>query len=50
MKLEFRLDEMTFNQYLKDVEKEINAEQHSFNRHEDVDAIMTKHNVSFKDI
>ena len=45
MRLEFRLDEATFNQYLKEIEKEIHAEQQSFNRHEDVESILARNRV-----
>ncbi|KAJ8895762.1 hypothetical protein PR048_001100 [Dryococelus australis] len=47
MRLEFRLDETTFTQYLKEIEKEIHSEQQAFHRHEDVEAILTRHKEFF---
>ncbi|XP_063222936.1 muscle-specific protein 300 kDa isoform X4 [Bacillus rossius redtenbacheri] len=49
MRLEFRLDETTFTQYLKEIEKEIHSEQQSFHRHEDVEAILTRHKEFFEE-
>lgn len=48
MKMEFRLDEISFAQYLKDVEKEIINEQHSYNRNENVDSILARNQEFFK--
>jgi hypothetical protein len=45
MRLEFRLDESAFNQYLKEIEKEIHSEQQAFNKHEDVAAILARNRV-----
>ena len=45
MRLEFRLDETAFNHYLKEIEKEIYAEQQAFNKHEDVEAILARNKV-----
>lgn len=45
MRLEFRLDEAAFNQYLKEIEKEIHSEQQAFNKHEDVEAILARNRV-----
>ena len=47
MKVEFRLDEETFNKYVKDVEKELTAETNSFHRNEDVGGIMKQHTQFF---
>nr|CAD7429519.1 unnamed protein product [Timema monikensis] len=47
MRLEFRLDETTFSQYLKEIEKEIHAEQQAFNRHEDVEVILARNKEFF---
>ncbi|XP_068085330.1 muscle-specific protein 300 kDa [Anabrus simplex] len=49
MRLEFRLDEATFTQYLKEIEKEISSEQQAFNKHEDVGTILTRHKAFFED-
>lgn len=46
MKLEFRLDEATFLQYLKEIEKEINAEQQALVKNEDAGSIL-KRNKDF---
>jgi len=45
MRLEFRLDETAFIQYLKEIEKEIHSEQQAFNKHEDVEAILARNKV-----
>jgi hypothetical protein len=45
MRLEFRLDEAAFSQYLKEIEKEIYSEQQAFNKHEDVEAILARNRV-----
>lgn len=47
MRLEFRLDDATFIQYLKEIDKEISAEQQAFDRHEDVGSILSRHNLFF---
>lgn len=46
MKLEFRLDESTFNYYIKEIEKEITTEHISFTRQENVETII-KRNTEF---
>lgn len=48
MRLEFRLDEATFNQYIKDIEKEISLEQQALNHNEDVDSILKRNEKFFK--
>jgi hypothetical protein len=45
MRLEFRLDEAAFNQYVKEIEKEIHSEQQAFNKHEDVEVILARNRV-----
>lgn len=47
MKLEFRLDESTFSQYLKDIETEINTEQQALTKNEDVGCIMKRNEEFF---
>lgn len=42
MKLQFRLDESTFNYYIKEIEKEISKEHLSFNKQENVDGILAR--------
>jgi nesprin-1 len=46
MKLEFRLDEATFSQYLKEIEIEINGEQQAMMKNEDFGSIL-KRNKDF---
>lgn len=48
MRLEFRLDESTFNHYMKDIEKEIHLEQQALNKNEDIDSIMRRNQDYFK--
>lgn len=45
MKLEFRLDENEFNQYLKELENELSSEIQAFNRNEDVEKILYRNKV-----
>ncbi|XP_074030429.1 muscle-specific protein 300 kDa isoform X10 [Leptinotarsa decemlineata] len=47
MRLEFRLDETTFNYYIKEIEKEITSEQMSFSRQENVEAILKRNKEFF---
>lgn len=44
MRLQFRLDESTFNYYIKEIEKEITIEHLAFTKQENVDAIITRNN------
>lgn len=48
MRLEFRFDETTFNNYVKEIDKEIHLEQQAFNKNENVDAIMKRNQDYFK--
>ena len=45
--MEFRLDENTFQMFVRDVEKELASEQNAFNKNENVEAIRRKHEVKF---
>lgn len=47
MRLEFRLDETAFNQYIKEIEKEISTEQQAFNKQENVDSIIARNRAFF---
>lgn len=47
MKLEFRLDETTFNYYIKEIEKEITTEHIAFTRQENVEMIIKQHKQYF---
>lgn len=47
MRLEFRLDEATFSQYLKEMEMEINAEQQAMVKNEDVGSILHRNKDFF---
>lgn len=47
MKLEFRLDETTFNFYIKEIEKEITTEHISFTRQENVEMIIKRNREFF---
>ncbi|KAJ8930094.1 hypothetical protein NQ314_017138, partial [Rhamnusium bicolor] len=47
MRLEFRLDETTFNYYIKEIEKEINNEHLAFSRQENVESIITRNKEFF---
>lgn len=49
MRLEFRLDETTFNQYIKEIEKEINAEQQMFTKQENIESILARNKEFFID-
>lgn len=49
MRLEFRLDESTFNQYIKDIEKEINTEQQLFNKQQNIESIIVRNKEYFVD-
>lgn len=46
VKLEFRIDEQKFNQYLKELEKELNIETQAFNRNENIPAILSRNKVA----
>lgn len=48
--MEFRLDENTFMMYVRDIERELAAEQNAFNKNENVEAIRRKHEVKIKKI
>ncbi|XP_044734627.1 nesprin-1 [Chrysoperla carnea] len=47
MRLEFRLDESAFLQYLKEIEKELNTEQQAFTKQEDVETIIERNKDFF---
>lgn len=47
IRLEFRLDESSFNYYIKEIEKQLNIEQQAFNKQENINAILSKHNDFF---
>ncbi|VEN42511.1 unnamed protein product, partial [Callosobruchus maculatus] len=47
MKLEFRLDETTFNYYVKEIEKEISSEHISFTKQENVESIIQRNKEFF---
>ncbi|XP_054006700.1 muscle-specific protein 300 kDa isoform X2 [Hylaeus anthracinus] len=47
MRLEFRLDETTFLQYLKEIELEINSEQQALMQNENVDSILERNKEFF---
>ena len=47
MRLEFRLDEVAFMQYLKEIEVEINSEQQALIKNEDVDSILERNKEFF---
>lgn len=47
MRLEFRLDETTFSQYIKEIEKEINSEQQMFNKQENIETIIVRNKEFF---
>lgn len=47
MRLEFRLDETTFQYYIKEIEKEIAGEQLAFNKQENVDNILVRNKEFF---
>lgn len=48
MRLQFNLDETNFNHAIKDIEKEILAEQQALNRNEDVEAILKRNQEFFR--
>lgn len=45
-RVEFKLNEITFNQCMNEVEKELNIEQQMFSRNEDVNLILKRNTVS----
>lgn len=45
LQLEFRLDENTFQMYVRDIERELANEQNSYNKNENVEAIRRRHEV-----
>lgn len=47
MRLEFRLDETTFNYYIKEIEKEINNEHLAFTKQENMESILNRHQDYF---
>ncbi|XP_008555407.1 muscle-specific protein 300 kDa isoform X6 [Microplitis demolitor] len=47
MRLEFRLDEAAFMQYLKEIEAEVNSEQQSLIKNEDVESIIQRNKDFF---
>lgn len=47
MRLEFRLDETTFNYYVKEIEKEINNEHLAYSKQENVESIITRNKEFF---
>lgn len=47
MKLQFRLDETTFNYYIKEIEKEITTEHIAFTRQENVEMILERNKEFF---
>lgn len=47
MRLEFRLDEAVFMQYLKEIEVEVNAEQQALIKNDDVDSILERNKKFF---
>ncbi|ERL91661.1 hypothetical protein D910_08989, partial [Dendroctonus ponderosae] len=47
MRLEFRLDENTFNDYIKELEKEIQSEHLSISRNENIDTVIIRHKQYF---
>ncbi|XP_043492348.1 nesprin-1 [Polistes fuscatus] len=47
MKLEFRLDEATLLQYLKEIEMEINSEQQALIQNDDIDGILQRNQEFF---
>lgn len=46
-RVEFKLNEMTFNQCMNEAEKELNIEQQMFSRNENVNLILKRNIVSF---
>ncbi|KZC10894.1 Nesprin-1 [Dufourea novaeangliae] len=49
MRLEFRLDETTFLQYLKEIEVEINSEQQALMKNDNVESILQRNREFFVD-
>ncbi|CAG0920654.1 unnamed protein product [Notodromas monacha] len=47
LKLEFRLDEITFNDYLKEVDRQLCQQVQSFSQNESPETIMSKHKALF---
>lgn len=47
MRLEFRLDETTFLQYLKEIEVEVNSEQQALMKNDNVDSILQRNREFF---
>ncbi|KAG7206621.1 hypothetical protein KM043_000301 [Ampulex compressa] len=47
MRLEFRLDEATFLQYLKEIEVEVNSEQQALMKNDDAEAILRRNEEFF---
>lgn len=46
-RVEFKLNEMTFNQCMHEAEKELNIEQQMFSRNENVNTILKRNIVSY---
>lgn len=46
-RVEFKLNEMTFNQCMNEVEKELNIEQQMFSRNENVNLILKRNIVNY---
>lgn len=46
-RVEFKLNEMTFNQCMNEAEKELNIEQQMFSRNENVNSILKRNIVSY---
>lgn len=46
-KVEFKLNEMTFNQCMNEAEKELNIEQQMFSRNENINLILKRNIVSY---
>lgn len=46
IRVEFKLNEITFNQCMKEAEKELNIEQHMLSRNENVNSILRRNIVS----
>lgn len=47
MRLEFRLDENTFNYYIKELEKEIQSEHISISKNENIESVIARHREFF---
>ena len=48
IKMEFRLDESIFSQYIREIEKEIHLEQQAMNKNEDIESILKRNRDYFK--